>query len=69
MLKTIWLLASILVSFLILIRVPNNTGLESITSKTNLLGSTSSAEKILNRTTWVLICTYLLLASKFNLSD
>ena len=68
MLKLIWLSVSLLIILLILLQVPNNTGLESIASKTNFLGSPSSAEKFLTYFTWICISAYIVLAIKFNLS-
>jgi protein translocase SecG subunit len=66
MLKFIWLLNNILLIFLILIRTPNNSGLESFTTKSNFLGSPNSAENFLNKLTWILIGSYFILAIKFN---
>jgi protein translocase SecG subunit len=68
MFKLIWLSSSLLVIVLILIQVPNNTGLESIASKTNFLGSPSSAEKFLTYSTWFCISIYIIFAIKFNLA-
>jgi hypothetical protein len=68
MLKLLWLSISTLTTILILIKVPNNTGLESIANKSNFLGSPSSAEKILTYATWFGIISYILFAIKFNLS-
>nr|YP_009496500.1 preprotein translocase SecG subunit [Actinocyclus subtilis]AWT39213.1 preprotein translocase SecG subunit [Actinocyclus subtilis] len=68
MIKIIWLLISILLLALILIRIPNNAGLTSFTTKSNFLGSANSAEKFLDNLTWFLIVCYFLLAIKFNYS-
>jgi protein translocase SecG subunit len=68
MFKLIWLGSSLLTIVLILIQVPNNTGLESIASKTNFLGSPSSAENFLTYSTWLCILIYIILAIKFNLA-
>ncbi len=68
MLKLIWLILNILLILLILIRIPNNGGLASFTTKSNLLGSPNSAEKFLNNLTWFLIACYFGLAIKFNFS-
>ena len=68
MLKLLWLSISVLTTILILLKVPNNTGLESIANKSNFLGSPSSAEKILSYTTWFGIGSYIILAIKFNLA-
>jgi len=66
MLKSLWLINNILLIILILIRIPNNSGLENFAAKSNLLGSPNSAEKFLNQLTWVLIINYFILAVKFN---
>ena len=68
MLKLIWLSVSIFLIFLIVIRVPNNGGLDNFASKTDILGSPGSAERFLNNLTWVLIAIYVLLAIKYNLA-
>jgi protein translocase SecG subunit len=68
MLKFFWLLISVALILLIVIRVPSNGGLDNFASKSDLLGSPGSAEKFLNNLTWLLICFYGLLAIKFNLS-
>jgi len=65
MLKLIWFILNIFLIAIIFIRTPNNGGLASLSTKTNLLGSPNSAEKFLNRLTWGLIVTYLILAIKF----
>jgi protein translocase SecG subunit len=66
MLKSLWLINNILLIILILIRIPNNNGLENFAAKSNLLGSPNSAEKFLNQLTWALIINYFILAVKFN---
>lgn len=68
MLKIIWLILSIILILLILFRIPNNTGITSFASKSNLLGSPNSAERFLNNLTWFFIISYFLLAIKFNIS-
>lgn len=68
MLKIIWLVINIALVILILIRIPNNAGLTSFATKSNLLGSPNSAENFLNSFTWLLIICYFLLALKFNFS-
>jgi len=68
MLKIIWLLVSIILIFLVLIRIPNNPGLTSFATKSNILGSPNSAENFLNNFTWFLIICYFIIAFKFNLS-
>ena len=68
MLKLLWIILNIALISIIFIRTPNNGGLASLTTKTNLLGSPNSAEKFLNRLTWGLIISYFFLAVKFNLA-
>nr|WAJ57921.1 Preprotein translocase SecG subunit [Guinardia striata] len=68
MLKLVWVILNIALISIIFIRTPNNGGLASLTTKTNLLGSPNSAEKFLNRLTWGLIISYFFLAVKFNLA-
>lgn len=68
MLKIIWIILNISLILLILIRTPNNIGLESFATKSNLLGSPNSAEKTLNNVTWLLIIIYFVIAVKFNFS-
>jgi protein translocase SecG subunit len=69
MLKFVWLLISLVLIILILTRTPKNSGLESFATKSNLLGSPNSAEKILNQFTWFLIATYFTLGIAFNFSN
>ena len=68
MLKLLWVILNVTLISIIFIRTPNNGGLASLTTKTNLLGSPNSAEKFLNRLTWGLIISYFFLAVKFNLA-
>ena len=65
----IWLVLSIFLIFIIFVRAPQNEGLTSFTTKTNLLGSASSAEKFLNNLTGILIILYVLIAIKFNFNN
>ena len=58
MLLKIWFGFSIFLIFLIVTRPPKTIGLRTITSKTNLLGSPSSAERTLNNVTISLIFIY-----------
>ena len=67
MLKFIWLILNIFLILIIFIRIPNNSGLSSFATKSNLLGSPNSAEKTLNKITWSLIISYFILAVRFNL--
>ena len=68
MLKFIWLILSIFLILIILIRIPNKGGLNSFSVNSNLLGSPNSAEKTLNQLTWLIITCYFLLAIKFNIA-
>ena len=68
MLKLVWFVLNIFLISIIFIRTPNNGGLASLGTKTDILGSPNSAEKFLNRLTWALIVAYLLLAVKFNVT-
>ena len=68
MLNLLWILLSIGLIVIIFLRAPQNSGLASFATKSNLLGSPNSAEKTLNKLTWSLIFGYFILAIKFNLS-
>jgi protein translocase SecG subunit len=67
MLKFIWLVVSIILIILIFLRTPQNQGLISFSTKSNLLGSPSSAEQFLNNLTIILMFVYFLFAIFFNL--
>jgi protein translocase SecG subunit len=67
MLKFIWLVISIILIILIFLRTPQNQGLASFSTKSNLLGSPSSAEQFLNNLTIILMFVYFLFAIFFNL--
>jgi len=66
MLNIIWILLSIFLILIIFFRAPQNGGLASFATKTNLLGSPSSAERTLNNLTIIAIIFYLLIAIKLN---
>ena len=51
MLKIIWVILSVVLIGLIFLRTPQNQGLASFSTKSNLLGSPSSAEQFLNNLT------------------
>ena len=68
MIKIIWLILNLFLIILILIRTPNNAGLDSFATKSNLLGSPTSTEKFLNNMTWLFIISYFILAMRFNFS-
>jgi protein translocase SecG subunit len=67
MVKFIWVIISIVLILLIFLRTPQNQGLVSFSTKSNLLGSPSSAEQVLNNLTVVLMVLYFLFALYFNL--
>ena len=67
MLKLVWFILDLMLILIILTRTPSNSGLASFASKTDILGSPSSAEKFLNSLTWILIFLYIVFAIKFNL--
>jgi protein translocase SecG subunit len=66
MLKIIWVILSISLIGLIFLRTPQNQGLASFSTKTNLLGSPSSAEQFLNNLTIILMIGYFSLAIFLN---
>jgi protein translocase SecG subunit len=69
MANLLWLLLSIFLVFIIFLRSPQNGGLASFATKSNLLGSPSSAEKFLNNLTAVLIFLYLVIAIQLNFNN
>lgn len=69
MIKFIWALLSLTLIILILTRTPKNSGLESFATKSNLLGSPNSAEKLLNKFTWFLIASYFAFGVAFNFGN
>jgi len=66
MLKIIWVILSVVLIGLIFLRTPQNQGLASFSTKSNLLGSPSSAEQFLNNLTVLLMIGYLSLAIFLN---
>ena len=69
MLKIIWVILSIVLIGLIFLRTPQNQGLASFSTKSNLLGSPSSAEQFLNNLTIILMLGYFSLAVFLNFSS
>ena len=69
MLKIIWVILSIVLIGLIFLRTPQNQGLASFSTKSNLLGSPSSAEQFLNNLTVTLMIGYFSLAIFLNFSN
>jgi len=68
MLKMIWVILSFILIGLIFLRTPQNQGLASFSTKSNLLGSPSSAEQFLNNLTIILMTSYFLLAFFLNIN-
>lgn len=69
MLNLLWILLSLFLIVIIFLRAPQNSGLASFATKTNLLGSPSSAERTLNNVTLLAIGIYLLLAIQLNFNN
>ena len=69
MMHVLWILLSLFLIIIIFLRSPKNNGLASFASKTNLLGSPSTAERTLNNLTLFLIIVYLLLAVQLNFNN
>ena len=68
MLKIIWLLLSVFLIFIIFLRAPQNGGIASFATKSDLLGSPSSAERLLNNLTTISIIFYLVIAILLNIN-
>lgn len=67
MLKQIWFIISIFLILIIFLRVPQESvGLSSFATKTDLLGSPSSAQRSLNILTAFAILVYFAIAIKLN---
>ena len=70
MLQLVWVIVSILLIIIIFLRVPQeNVGLSSFATKSDILGSPSSAERFLNIFTGFGILIYFGIALQFNLSS
>nr|QXM17706.1 Preprotein translocase SecG subunit [Chaetoceros tenuissimus] len=69
MLNFLWILLSLFLIVIIFLRAPQNSGLASFATKTNFLGSPSSAERTLNNVTLLAIGIYLLLAIQLNFNN
>ena len=69
MLKIAWVILSISFIGLIFLRTPQNQGLASFSTKSNLLGSPSSAEQFLNNLTILLMIGYFSFAVFLNFSN
>jgi len=67
MLKQIWFIISIFLILIIFLRVPQESvGLSSFATKSDLLGSPSSAQRSLNIITGIAILIYFAIAIKLN---
>ena len=66
MLNFLWIILSLFLIVIIFLRAPQNSGLASFATKSNLLGSPSSAERFLNNLTAISIVLYLLIAIQLN---
>jgi protein translocase SecG subunit len=69
MLNLIWIVLSIFLITIIFLRAPQNSGLASFATKSNLLGSPSSAERTLNNLTIIAITLYLFIAIELNFNQ
>ena len=70
MLKLVWFLVSLLLIVIIFLRTPQeNVGLSSFATKSNMLGSASSAERFLNVLTVIGIIIYFGIALTLNLTS
>ena len=69
MLNLLWIILSLFLIVIIFLRAPQNSGLASFATKSNLLGSPSSAERSLNNLTLVAIAIYLLIAIQLNFNN
>jgi preprotein translocase subunit SecG len=68
MLKLIGAFISLFLIVIIFLRIPQeNTGLASFATKSNILGSPSSAQRFLNILTAIAIVAYLAVAIQINL--
>ena len=69
MLNVLWIILSIFLIVIIFLRAPQNSGLASFDTKSNLLGSPSSAERTLNNLTIIAITLYLFIAIELNFNQ
>jgi|TARA_B110000967_G_scaffold1698_1_gene1765 protein translocase SecG subunit len=67
MLKIIWIGSSLFLILLIIIQIPNNTGLESLAGQSNFFGSPNTTNKIIKLISALFILIYIFLACKYNL--
>jgi protein translocase SecG subunit len=69
MLNLLWIILSLFLIIIIFLRAPQSSGLASFATKSNLLGSPSSAERTLNNITLIAIAAYLLVAIELNFNN
>ncbi len=69
MLNLLWIILSLFLIVIIFLRAPQNSGLASFATKSNLLGSPSSAERTLNNLTLIAIAAYLIVAIELNFNN
>ena len=69
MLNLLWIILSLFLIIIIFLRAPQKSGLASFATKSNLLGSPSSAERTLNNLTLIAIAAYLLVAIELNFNN
>ena len=70
MLKILGTLTNIALILIIYLRIPQESvGLESFATKSNLLGSPSSAQRFLNILTAIFIFLYIAIAFQLNLQN
>lgn len=69
MLKSLWFIISLLLILIIFLRMPQeNVGLSSFATKSDIFGSPSSTQRILNYITGTAVLVYFVLAFYFNLN-
>ena len=70
MLKILGFFVSGVLIFIIFLRIPEqNVGLASFATKSNLLGSPSSAQRFFNTLTGICILIYLIVAFRLNFEN
>ena len=70
MFRFIWIIISLFLIGIIFLRMPQeNIGLSSFATKSNILGSPSSAQRSLNYITGIFVLVYIFLAFYTNLNQ
>lgn len=59
LLELIWVVSAILLTVLVLLHSPKGDGIGGIGGQAQLFTSTKSAEKMLNRVTWILSIVFI----------